>query len=258
MTDALAAEWYKLRSGRSTAAMAGTVALFLSLSLLWSWYVTRYWDGLPAARQATARAAPPEHPLATSLPVCAVVLGALTITSEYASGMSRTTLAAVPRRLTLFTAKGAVAGAAVLAAALVSLAAGSAGGNAIVGERAVPTFQAPATDVAAHLLALGFTTAAITLITFGLGAVLRSTAATITSGTAMLMVLPALARPLPSPWDERVWSVMPGNLAGQIAGTPGSSGDQGVLSAPAAALFLAAYVAISLGAGAYAFTRRDA
>ena len=258
MTDVLAAEWCKLRTVRSTAALAGAVALFLALCLAWSWYVTRYWDGLPAGRQATAQAAPPELPLATSLPVCAVVLGALTITSEYASGMNRTSLAAVPRRLTLFTAKGAVAGAAMLAAALVSLAAGSAGGNAIVGDRAVPTFQAPAADVAIHLLALGFTTAATTLITFGLGAVLRSTAATIASGMVVLMVLPALARPLPSPWDERIWSVMPGNLAAQIAGTPGSAADHGVLSAPAAVLLLVAYAALSLGAGAYAFTRRDA
>ncbi|MGP4029119.1 ABC transporter permease [Actinomadura sp. 3N407] len=258
MIDALAAEWYKLRSVRSTAAVFGTVALFTLLCLLWSWFVARYWDGLPAERKATARTAPAEQPLAVSLPVCAVVLGALTLTSEYGSGMVRTTLAAMPRRLTPFAAKAGVAGAIMFAAALVSLAAGSVAGDAIVGDRAVPTFQGPAGDVAVHLLWLALTTAAITLITFGLGAVLRSTAATIASGMVVLMVLPALARLLPFPWDERIWSAMPGNLAGQIAGAPGSSGVHGVLSPTGAVALLVTYAAVALGAGAYSFTRRDA
>src|SRR5689334_22310114 len=99
----------------------GTVAAFMLLCVLWSWYVAEYWDGLSAARRATAKAAPAEQPLAVSLPVCAVVLGALTLTSEYSCGMNRTSLAAMPRRLTLFTAKASVTAATMLAAALVSL-----------------------------------------------------------------------------------------------------------------------------------------
>ncbi|TDD72510.1 ABC transporter permease [Actinomadura darangshiensis] len=258
MIDAFAAEWYKLRTVRSTVAILGTVAGFMLLCLVWSWYVARYWDGLSAARRATAQAAAAEQPLAVSLPVCAVVLGALALTSEYSSGMNRTTLAALPRRPTLFAAKAGVAGALMLVAALASLAVGSGAGHVIVGDRAVPTFQGPAADVAAHLLWLGLTTAAITLVTFGLGAVLRSTAGTITAGMAILFVLPALAQLLPGPWDERVWSALPGNLSNQIAGTPGSSGGHGVLDPPVAVAVLVAYVVVALGAGAYSFARRDA
>ncbi|GAA1875597.1 ABC transporter permease [Actinomadura bangladeshensis] len=256
--DAVAAEWCKLRSVRSTGAVLGTVGGFTVLCALWSWYVARYWDDLPAARRGVAQVAPAEQPLAVSLPVCAVVLGALTLTSEYSSGMIRATLAAMPHRGALFMAKGGVAAAVMGAAALVALAAGSAAGAVIVGDRPVATFQAPVADVAVHLLWLGLTTAAITLITFGLGAVLRSTAAAITSGMAVLFVLPALARLLPSPWDERIWSALPGSLANQIAGPPGSSGDHGALSPAVAVALLAAYTVIALGAGAYAFARRDA
>jgi hypothetical protein len=228
------------------------------LCVLWSWYVARYWDGLSAARRATVVMAPAEQPLAVSLPVCAVVLGALALTAEYSSGMIRTTLAAVPRRGVLFAAKAGVVAAAMGAAALVALAAAAVAGAVIVGDRAVPTFQGPVAEVAVHLLWLGLTTAGITLITFGLGAVLRSTAATITSGMAVLFVVPALARLLPSPWDERIWSALPGSLANQIAGAPGSSGDHGAWSPPVAAAFLVAYVVAALGAGAYAFARRAA
>ncbi|NKZ03381.1 hypothetical protein [Actinomadura latina] len=199
----VAAEWYKLRSVRSTGAVLGAVAGFMLLCVLWSWYVARYWDGLTDAQRATAETAPGEQPLAVSLPVCAVVLGALTLTSEYSTGMIRTTLAAMPRRGTLLMAKAGVAAAT-------------------------------------------------------LGAVLRSTAATITSGMAVLFVLPPLARLLPAPWDERIWSALPGALANQIAGPPGSSGGHGALPPPVAAGLLAAYAAVALGAGAYAFARRDA
>ncbi|MGI5202258.1 ABC transporter permease subunit [Spirillospora sp. CA-108201] len=258
MIDALAAEWYKLRTIRSTFAVLGTVAAFMLLCVLWSWYVTRYWDGLPAAKKATAQAAPAEQPLAVALPVCAVVLGALTVTSEYAHGMVRTTLAVLPVRPALYAAKGSVAAATMLAASLAALAAGTAAGNAVVGDRPVAAFQGSAADVAVHLLWLGLTTAAITLIAFGLGAALRSTAATITVGMAVLFVAPGLAQLLPSPWDERISSALPGSLSNQIAGPPGSSTDHGVLAAPAAIALLVTYTAVVLGAGAFAFTRRDA
>ncbi|NVI90794.1 ABC transporter permease subunit [Actinomadura sp. BRA 177] len=226
--------------------------------MLWSWYVAHYWDGLSAARRATVKVAPAEQPLAVSLPVCAVVLGALALTAEYSSGMIRTTLAAVPRRGVLFMAKAGVVAVTMCAAALVALVAGSVAGVVIVGDRPVATYQGPVGDVAVHLLSLGLTTVGITLVTFGLGAVLRSTAATITSGMAVLFVLPALARLLPSPWDERIWSALPGSLANQIAGAPGSSGDHGALSPWVAVALLVAYVVVALGAGAYAFARRDA
>ncbi|CNG64276.1 ABC-type transport system involved in multi-copper enzyme maturation%2C permease component [Mycobacterium tuberculosis] len=256
--DAVAAEWWKLRSVRSTWAVLGTVGGFMLLCVLWSWYVARYWDGLSAAQRETVRVAPAEQPLAVSLPVCAVVLGALTVTSEYSSGMIRATLAAVPRRGVLFMAKGGVAAAVMGAAALVAPAARSVAGAVIVGDRPVATFQGSAADVAVHLLWLGLTTAAITLIAFGLGAVLRSTAATITCGVAVLFVLPGLARLLPSPWDGRILSALPGNLSNQIAGPPGTPGDHGALSPPLAVTFLVAYTAIALAGGAYVFARRDA
>ncbi|NDU72820.1 ABC transporter permease subunit [Actinomadura sp. DSM 109109] len=258
MIDAFAAEWYKLRTIRSTFAVLGTVAAFMLLCLLWSWYVTRYWDGLPPAKKASTKAAPAEQPLAVALPVCAVVLGALTVTAEYSHGMIRTTLAVLPNRLALYAAKGAVAAGVMLAASLAALAAGSAAGNAIVGDRPVATFQGPAADVAVHLMWLGLSTAAVTLVAYGLGAVLRSTAGTITAGMAVLFVAPGLVQLLPSPWDERLWSAMPGSLSNQIAGAPGSSADAGVLAPPAAAALLVTYAVVALGAGALAFTRRDA
>ena len=52
MIDALAAEWWKLRSVRSTFAVLGTVAAFALLCVVWSLYAAHYWDGLSQARRA--------------------------------------------------------------------------------------------------------------------------------------------------------------------------------------------------------------
>ena len=73
-----------------------------------------------------------------------VVLGALTITSEYSTGMIRTSLTAQPRRGTLFAAKAIVFGAVSLATGLVvalfpfaaiggGLLAVATGGGAVLG-----------------------------------------------------------------------------------------------------------------------------
>ncbi len=142
------------------------------------------------------------------------------------------------------------------AAALVALVAGSVAGVVIVGDRPVATYQGPVGDVAVHLLSLGLTTVGITL-TFGLGvAALHRGDDHVRHGRAVRAAGSGEAAAFP--WDERIWSALPGSLANQIAGAPGSSGDHGALSPWVAVALLVAYVVVALGAGAYAFARRDA
>jgi ABC-2 type transport system permease protein len=257
MLDVLASEWRKLRSVRSTHYVLGIVSAFLLLCALWSWYVRGYWDGLAPERRADFKAATAAQPLLLTLPVCGIVLGALAITSEYATGMIRASLAAVPRRGTLFSAKAAVVGALMLGAGVVSMTAAAVAGEVIVGERAVPAFEVSLADQAPYLLSFGLLTAAMTLMAFGVGAVLRSTAGTITALLMQLLVLPVMLNLLPGPWGERLWSVLPANLAQQMAAAPGVRSGTGVLSPAAASAALVAYVVVALGAGAYSFVRRD-
>jgi ABC-type transport system involved in multi-copper enzyme maturation permease subunit len=257
--DAIAAEWMKLRSVRSTLCTLGVVAGFVLLCGLWSWYAARYWDGLAPERRATARAAPAEQPLVLALPICAAVLGALSVTSEYATGMIRTSLAAVPGRGALFAAKAVVAGAVALVAALVSLTVAVALGWWIVGDRPIPSFEGTVTGQVPHLLALAAWAGVIALVGCGLGAVLRSTAGTITVLVGVLLVLPMFAGFLPgTSWGEVVSSVLPLSLPDQIAAPPGITGDPGVLSPAGAIAVLAAYAVAALALGAFSFVRRDA
>ncbi|XVQ14364.1 ABC transporter permease [Spirillospora sp. CA-255316] len=252
-----AAEWLKLRSVRSTFHTLGVVVVFVLLCGLWSWFAASYWDGLSPERRATAKAAPAVQPLVPALPVCAAVLGGLAVTSEYATGMIRTSLAAVPRRGLLFAAKAAVAGAVALVTSLVCLSAALALGRLIVGDRPIPTFEPSVGEQVPHLLALSAAAAVIALVACGTGAVLRSTAGTLTVVVVLVAVLPQVANLLPSPWGERVVSVLPLMLPFQIVAAPGSSQDPGVLSPVTAAAVLAAYAAVALAMGAFSFVRRD-
>jgi hypothetical protein len=258
LIDALAAEWIKLRSVRSTLCTLAVVAGFVVLCGLWSWYVASYWDGLSPERRASARAAPPEQPLVLALPICATVLGALSITSEYTSGMIRASLAALPGRSRLFAAKASVAGAVALVAGLVSVTVAVAGGRLIVGDRPVSSFAGSLPGQVPHLLALAALTGVIALVACGLGAALRSTAATITVLLAVLLVLPAVAGLLPgTSWGKAVTSAHPLSLPDQIAAAPGITGDPGALSPAGAIAVLAAYAVAALAGGAFFFVRRD-
>src|SRR6266571_6237947 len=114
-------EWIKLRSLRSTWwTLAITVAGATAMAILIGTNTKN------AAGDLTNNA------LAGMVPglLLAGVLGVLTMTSEYTSGMIRATLAAIPRRPAVLAAKAAVFGAVTLAvgeaAAFVSFLAGGA------------------------------------------------------------------------------------------------------------------------------------
>ncbi|MFD5033521.1 ABC transporter permease [Streptomyces sp. NPDC058220] len=102
--DALASEWTKLRSVRSTMWTLGImIALMLGIGLLVA--VT-----IVAADAATDD----ESALALGFfgvllgSICVMTLGVMTIASEYGTGMIRTTLTACPSRARVLTAKSLV------------------------------------------------------------------------------------------------------------------------------------------------------
>jgi ABC-2 type transport system permease protein len=87
----------------------------------------------------------------------------------------------------------------------------------------------------------------------GLGAVLRSTAAALTTLGALVLVAPIFAHFLPTVWQLRLASILLPNLTPQLAG----SDHPYLLSQGGAAAVTAAYVLLALGAGAISFSRRD-
>src|ERR1700680_4178734 len=130
-TGALRAEWTKLYSLRSTRyALLATAVMTIAFGIIATAFNASRWGSMSAAAKASF------DPLGTSLlgvrfGVLAIgVLGVLVITGEYTTGMIRSTMTAVPKRLPVLWGKTGVSALVALAiaipAALIAFFAGQA------------------------------------------------------------------------------------------------------------------------------------
>jgi len=258
--DVLASEWTKLRSLRSnrwTVAIAAVVTLGLTA------VVAASLAAAPGAghRGAAGAPAPPVDRLATSflafaeytvLPV--TVLSVLVFTSEYSSGLIRTTFAAVPGRRAVLAAKAAVTGAAALAIGEVLAFACFFLAQAIfTGKHGGLSLAAPGALRA--VLAAGCTLAACALVGVGVGAVIRHTAGAIAAAIALVALLAAACLALPAPWNVRIGRfTLPFAAYREVTAHPPA----GLFSPGLSWLILIAWPAAVLLIAAIVLTRRDA
>ena len=186
------------------------------------------------------------------------VLGTLTITSEYSTGMIRTSLSVMPRRGVLFGAKAAVFTAVTLVIALAASFASFFLGQALLtSTHAGATLTQP--GVLRAVLASAVFVAMCGLFAFGLGAILRSTAGAITAAFGLLFLVPQLAKALPSTWYADLIRWLPGaDIIAVITGTASQDNPPHLFSAWGEFAVFGGYTAIFLIVGAVLFSRRDA
>jgi ABC-2 type transport system permease protein len=256
-TNVLTSEWTKIRSVRSTywtllAAAGSTIGLS---AIVCAVYVAQY-----AHMSAKDKAG--FDPASTSLTggvlaqLAIAVLGVLVITSEYGSGMIRTTFAAVPQRLTVLAAKATVFAAVTLAVTTSACFIAFFIGQAILGTKGLGV-SIGAPHVLRTVVGTGLYLAVLGLLALGLGALIRKTAGAITAVFGMLFVLPVLASLLPSSMSV-IQKFLPSN-AGQAIITGGTS-DSGASSlSPWVGLgVFCLYAAVALAAAAFTLVHRDA
>ncbi len=136
------------------------------------------------------------------------ILGALLITGEYGTGAIRTSLVAVPRRLPVLCGKAAALASVTLAALLpAAVAAFLVGQRLLAAKHLDASFGQP--GVARAVLGSALYLAAVGLLGLGLGALLRSTAATIGALFGALFGLQLLAGLLPASWSDDVYRFLP-------------------------------------------------
>jgi ABC-2 type transport system permease protein len=186
-----------------------------------------------------------------------VVLGALMITSEYSTGMVRTSLTVMPRRGTLYAGKAAVFGGVSVALSFVTSFGTFFLGRVLLASTHTPMSLAqPAVLRAVVITALYVEVCG--LFAFGVGALVRNTAGTLTLAFGFLVLVPQLFRALPEPMHNDLDRWVPGGdalnsmtatIGGPIPHTFAAWGELAVF---------AGYTAILLVAGAVAFCRRDA
>lgn len=232
-------EWIKLRSLRSTwwtfgAALAGAVAIAIAVGAN---------SGDPSADVTN-------NVLAGVAPGLLLigVLGVLTMTSEYSSGMVRATLAAVPDRRVLLAAKAAVFGGVTLVVAEVTAFTAFLSGRAALPHRVpAPGLGDPGALRAVVLSGVGI--ALIGLFGLGLGALIRHSAAALAVYAGAVFVVGQLLVAVASSAVNYVpLAIVSGSLSERRPDLPPWSG----------LAILSLYAVLTLGAGGLLLTRRDA
>lgn len=182
------------------------------------------------------------------------VLGVLFIAGEYSTGMIRSTLTAVPKRLPVLWSKAAVLAIAVFFVAIVAVVIAFLGGKSSLSDTKL-ALSLSSPGVPGALLGAGGYFALVAVIGVALGALIRSTAGGIAALVVALMLLPVLTDILPGNLANDVTPYLPSN-AGSAMFTLNHGST--VLSPGAGAAVFAGWALLAVGAAAYRLKRTDA
>jgi ABC-2 type transport system permease protein len=183
------------------------------------------------------------------------VLGILTITSEFSSGMIRATLAAAPRRPMVLAAKAAVLGVAGLVVGeILAFAAFLAGQAALASPAPHATLSQP--GVLRAVLMGGAYLCLMGLIGLGIGAIVRHAAGAIAVVVGIVFALPVIFLAFPAGLQHTVERFLPEIIAeNSLTAVKHVSPS---LPPWAGLGMLGLYAAVTLAAGGLLLARRDA
>ena len=185
-----------------------------------------------------------------------MVPGALVLTAEYSTGMIRTSLIAMPRRIVLYLAKAAAFAAVALAVSLVTAFTAFFLGQALLASsHHSATLAGPGVLRAVIGSALYLTLCG--LFAFAAAAIIRNTAATITAMLGLLFVIPVLVNLLPPSWGNDLVRWLPTSAARAISATVGPQ-DPHLFSPWGQVAVFAVCTAVLLVVGGILFRKRDA
>jgi ABC-2 type transport system permease protein len=256
MSEALRAEWTKLRTLAATGwLLIGAVALTVAVSAA----------VIAATRVSSGGGQDPTKLALTGIDLgqaVVAILAVVTISEEYATGMIRVTLAAVPRRLVLLAAKAAnLAGLALLAGLLAVT------GCLLAGRVLLPTAGLdPAHGYALVSISQGRTARAaggsvlylalIALLSLGVATIIRDTAVSIGVVLGVLYLPPILAQVVTDPLRRHLLQIAPMSAGLAVQATTNL---RSLPIAPSAGLgVLAAWAAAALLLGGLRLRLRDA
>ncbi|MEV4568307.1 ABC transporter permease subunit [Nonomuraea sp. NPDC049419] len=247
-----------MRSVRSTYLTVGLALSTILLGLALAVTAAGTYDAASPGRQAIARIAYLEEVFVIVPQLAMGVLGVLAMTSEYTTGLIRTSFAIVPRRRPLLAAKAATVTVLSLVIGAVAVFGTYAAVRSAIGDRFAGAYATAIGDRLPLLIALTLTVPVFALLGLGLGALLRSPAAAIAVVAGLVYVLPIIIGNLPEPWSETLGSLMIGALPRQLIGDTNASSVYGSLLSPlGAAAVMIGYAAVPLLAATVLIRRRD-
>lgn len=254
-TGIIRSEWIKLRSLRSTI---WSYAIVVAVSLGLSWVLasalgnTEFGPLVETPERTLIQAAT----FGTTFGVLVVgVLGVLVISGEYSTGMIRSTLTAVPRRLPALGAKALVLFATTFVVGLVSVTGSAAVAYVSLASNGIE--PAITGEVITSLLLASAYLAAVSVFALGLGTVLRNSAGGIAAALGVLLLLPTIIMVIAG-LTQAEWAA---NLLPYLLSNAGESmilPTEGGLALWASALTVALWAAVPFIGGAVLLKRRDA
>jgi ABC-2 type transport system permease protein len=246
MTRLLGAELFKLRTTRTFYALLG-----ISLGLIYIITVLASALGKPGPTDSPMRDIMGVAGLAGAI---ALVLGVLTITTEFRHGTITPTLLVAPRRLSLLVAKLI---AAVLTGLLLGLLATGfvAIAVSLISHARDIDLRVSGSDTWRMVIGGTLTCGLYGALGFGLGAIIRNQVGAMIGGLVFLFVAEPLLTIIPTVGD---WIGEYGldGTAGSLRFTNDPNADH-VLGQVPGGLLLLAYVAVIVVAGIMVTTRRD-
>jgi ABC-2 type transport system permease protein len=225
------------------------------------------------------------------------VIAAMAITSEYSTGMIRTSLTAQPRRGTVYAAKAIVLTSLTLIISLVTSFIAFFVGQALLSSSGVSaslfhTVRIPQnanvtcpqkglggggpglppgckvvfsgvdvihpSTVLFAIIGCALFVTLVAILAFGIGALVRHTAGAIAIAIAALFIIPVLEQALPSNWRWDIMRFLPDAANQVVSVTIGDNANAHLWSAWPQLGVTALWAAVLLGAGAYLFRKRDA
>jgi len=246
-------EWIKLVSLRSSwITFAAALVAVIGLGALISAVTNSHWSQMNPIERAHF------DPVGRSLggvelaQLAIGVLGVLVVTGEYATGMIRSSLMAVPRRWPVLGAKLLVFAACTFVLSIIASFVAFLLGQQLLGSHGT-TLGAP--HVLRAVIGVALYLTVVAALAVGLGFILRNTAGGIATFVGLMLVLPGVARLLPDSWQPHVLPYLPSNAGASVwAVHP----DTGMLGTWTGFGVFCAWAAAALAGGLVVLKRRDA
>lgn len=249
----LRSEWIKLRSVRSSGLTLLAAALMMIVTgLIFAATFGSDSDGANGVTEPTGVTLTG----AMFAQLVVGVLGVLMVSSEYSTGMIRSTLTGVPSRLPVLAGKVAVVIGTVFPVMLAVAFTVFLGGQALMGNAGHPSAAIGDPGVLAALFGSAATMSGVAVIGLALGTIMRNTAGAISTLVAVMFLLPGLGSlVLPASWRDDVLKFLPSNASDAfVSVTPGPN----LLGSAAGAAVFAVWVVVPLVVAAVLLRFRDA
>jgi ABC-type transport system involved in multi-copper enzyme maturation permease subunit len=252
----LRSELTKFRSLRSTAyTLLTAVVLMIGLGALFSALTASQYHTMSLAEKATV------NPVTTSLSgvlfavVAFGVLGVLVASGEYSTGMIRSSLTAVPRRLPVLWGKLAVFAGVIFPVSLIASFISFFLGQLVLNSQHIGV-SITAPDALRSVVGAALYLTVAGMIGVALGALFRNTAAGIATFAGVFFVIPPLASLLPASVSTHLTPYLPSNAGSALWG--GAMNGPHALAPWTGFALLCGYGAVLVAVAAWRLRRSDA